>query len=177
VTAGERIRACNDYLDARTGCYEYRRIRYLAALTAMQNIGLDDSCTIVDVGAGWTELDVCLRVDGGWKGRYIPVDGGIDGTDIARWWPAVEADFFVGLEIHEHLDAIDAALLVVKMKEVAGRGVILSTPNPKTTDVLGMDPTHKTEVHRGFLEKRGFTVRPESFYGQPRDSLFAVWAA
>src|SRR3954447_20449205 len=97
------ITNCDTYLGDRTGKYEWRAIRYRAALDAMRENGLTDSDTIVDVGAGWTEFDYCARAEYHWKGRYIPIDGGIDGTDINYWRPSRRADYFIALEILEHL--------------------------------------------------------------------------
>jgi hypothetical protein len=167
------IASCDAYLGARTGKYEWRRVRYLATLKALHGLGLDDGSTVVDVGAGWTELDACLRVDGGWRGRYIPVDGCIDGTDLEQWEPPREAEFFVALELLEHLDR--PVRLVQAMQQHARRGIVVSTPNPYTTDVLGMDPTHRTPIFPATLEELGFMVGAMSFYGQPSDSLLGVW--
>lgn len=173
------IANCDQYMDDRTGKYEYRAVRYRAAIEWMLANGLDDSMTVVDVGAGMTELDYCLRVEYGWRGRYIPVDGGIDGTDLNVWVPPREAHFFVALELVEHL--VNWEWLVQRMQTKAIRGVVLSTPNPKTTDVIGMDPTHVCEVSQSELELRhGFEVEERTFYGgvfsdgKP-DSLFATW--
>lgn len=167
------LTACDEYLASRTGKYEWRAIRYRAAAQAMRWRGLDDAMTVMDVGAGWTEFDYCLRAEFGWKGRYIPIDGGIDGTDLEVWTPPREADWMVGLEIIEHLD--DPNRLINALQFYARKGVVLSTPNPRTTDVLGMDPTHKTPIPEAWLRRRGFAVYEASFYGQPNDSLFAVW--
>lgn len=165
--------ACDDYLAARTGNYGWRSVRYHAAIQQMLNHSLTDQMTLVDVGAGWTEFDYCLRAEYHWRGRYIPVDGGIDGTDLETWRPPRAAEWLVGLEIIEHM-AFPHRLINV-MKDAAAIGVVLSTPNPRTTDVLGMDPTHKTPIYRSSLEIHGFTVEERSFYGQPEDSLFAWW--
>jgi hypothetical protein len=165
-------------MDERTGKYEYRAIRYRAAIDWMISQGLDDTMTVVDVGAGMTEFDYCLRVEYGWRGRYIPVDGGIDGTDLNEWVPPRDAHFFVALELIEHLEGWPS--LVRRMKDRAVVGVVMSTPNPYTTDVIGMDPTHVTEIYPIDLEDKGFTVENAMFYGgvfsngQP-DSLFATW--
>lgn len=172
------IGACDEYLEARTGHYAYRAVRYRAAADWMMRNGLDDTMTVVDVGAGWTEFDYCLRKEFDWKGRYIPIDGGIDGTDLNDWNPMREADFFVGLEIIEHLRNWD--LLLMELQFWAKRGIVLSTPNPATTDVLGMDPTHVVEIWPRDLESFGFGVSDAIFYGgkfsdgKP-DSLFATW--
>lgn len=137
----------------------------------MKMHGLDDTMTVIDVGAGWTEFDYTLRAEYGWKGRYIPIDGGIDGTDLERWWPSRYVDWVVGLEIIEHME--DPQHLLDAMYHAATRGVVLSTPNPRTTDVLGMDSTHKTPIEASWLRSQGLHVQEASFYGQPADSLFA----
>lgn len=184
------ISSCDSYLEARTGKYEWRRVRYKAALKAIQwpqggmmvgSIppgavqGLSDDDTVFDIGAGWTEFDYCLRVDGASRCRYIPIDGCIDGVDLETWTPLRTAEWFVALELVEHLD--NPERLIRTMQDAATKGVVLSTPNPETTDVLGMDPTHKTEIHRELLFSLGFNVYRKNFYGGTDDSLFAVWYA
>jgi hypothetical protein len=166
------ISNCDDYLSERTGKYEWRRVRYLAALEAMKP-NLLDADTVVDFGAGMTELDYCLRVDGDWRGRYIPLDGGIDGIDLNDWRPVRPVEWIVALEIVEHLREPKHAML--RMQRTASKGVIISTPNPATVDVLGMDPTHVSMVTADDFCEFGFTVAPRSFYGAPNDSLFATW--
>lgn len=172
------IANCDQYMDDRTGKYEYRAVRYRAAIEWMLANGLDDSMTVVDVGAGMTEFDYCLRAEYGWRGRYIPVDGGIDGTDLNNWFPPRDAHFFVALELIEHLERWGD--LVRRMVDRATIGVVMSTPNPHTTDVIGMDPTHVTEVYPYQLTQKGFSVKETTFYGgvfsdgKP-DSLFATW--
>lgn len=172
------INNCDQYMDDRTGKYEYRAVRYRAAIQWMLENGLDDSMTIYDVGAGMTEFDYCLRAEFNWRGRYIPVDGGIDGTNLNEWYPPRDAHFFVALELVEHLEGWES--LVRRMKERAIVGVVMSTPNPRTTDVIGMDPTHVTEVWPKDLDRHGFGVVESTFYGgvfsngEP-DSLFATW--
>jgi hypothetical protein len=164
------IVSCDAYLGARTGRYEWRAIRYRAAL---EHIQPDDTDTIVDVGAGWTEFDYCLRAEFGSRCRYIPVDGCIDGTDLEVWTPPREADWFVALELLEHLH--DPDRLVAAMQEKARKGIVISTPNPMTTDVLGMDPTHVTPISAARLAGYGFSSTEESFYGMQRDSLLGLW--
>lgn len=191
MSVAERVYEADRYLGARTGKYEWRCHRYDAALQVMHHEGLDDGCTVVDVGSGWGEFGVRLHegvfgsmgagAEGGYRtrrlppsrARYIPVDAGNDGTDLETWTPPRFAEWFVALELVEHLD--DPARLINSMIMKARRGVILSTPNPETTDVLGMDHTHKTPVGRNRLEALGFRVEERSFYGKPADSLFAVW--
>lgn len=173
------IANCDNYMDERTGKYEYRAVRYRHAIDAMIANGLDDSMTIFDVGAGMTEFDYTLRAEYNWRGRYIPIDGGIDGTDIESWVPPRNAHWFVGLELLEHLHNPYECLQ--RWIDHANVGVVVSTPNPRTTDVIGMDPTHVTEIHKGdLMRKGGMFVTEETFYGgvfsngEP-DSLFGVW--
>lgn len=171
------IQDCDEYLNERTGCYEFRRERYSPTVAEMLRIGLSDTDTVYDIGAGMTEFDYCLRTEGNFKGRYIPIDGGIDGTDIDAydWFPPRQADFFVALEILEHVN--NPYWLVNKMKAKCRKAIIISTPNPMTTDVLGMDKTHKTPITEDMLSDWEFSWRTASFYGKPADSLFGVWEA
>lgn len=167
----------DSYMHERTGRFEYRAARYRAALDAMQEFGLAHDHTVYDIGAGWTELDAILRTEGGWRGRYIPVDFGTDGTNLETWIPPRSVDFAVALEIIEHLyhpwRLVDSLML-------ASPVVIVSVPNPETTDVLGMDPDHRSVITREALTERGFVVQERTFYGgvysdgKP-DALFAVW--
>jgi hypothetical protein len=172
------IANCDNYMDERTGKYEYRAVRYRHAIETMYLNGLDDSMTIFDVGAGMTEFDYCLRAEYNWRGRYIPIDGGIDGTDLNAWVPPREAHWFVALELLEHLYCWDS--LIERSQAFSTKGMVVSTPNPRTTDVIGMDPTHVVEIHPAMLERYGFNVTEETFYGgvfsngEP-DSLFGVW--
>lgn len=172
------IQNCDNYMDERTGKYEYRAIRYRKTIESMIDHGLDDSMTVFDVGAGMTEFDYCLRAEYNWRGRYIPVDGGIDGVDLNYWFPPREAHWFVALELLEHLQNWET--LVERMQRNALQGVIVSTPNPRTTDVIGMDPTHVCEVHEAQLSNYHFNVSDEYFYGGiysngESDALFGVW--
>lgn len=169
---------CDNYLDSREGKYEFRAIRYRAAIEAMIREGLDDSMTVFDVGAGMTEFDYCLRREFNWRGRYVPIDGGIDGTDLNHWLPPREAHWFVALEILEHLKTWE--FLVKRMQVKAIKGVIISTPNPRTTDVIGMDPTHIVAINQQDLQHYDFAVTEETFYGGAfsngaPDSLFGIW--
>lgn len=157
------IQNCDNYMDERTGKYEWRAVRYRAAIDWMISQGLTDGMTVVDVGAGMTEFGYCLMHDYNLRVRYIPVDGGIDGTDLNHWTPPRDAHFFVALELIEHLNNWRA--LVAGMRHKAIRGVVMSTPNPATTDVIGMDPTHVCEVWPRDLETLGFDVQESMFYG------------
>ena len=169
------IQDCDEYLNERTGCYEYRRERYFPTVQEMLRLGLSDTDTVYDIGAGMTEFDYCLRTEGNFKGRYIPIDGSIDGVYLQMWTPPRKAEYFVALELLEHL--YQPSWLVYKMQEYCNKGIIISTPNPDTTDVLGMDRTHKTPIYYEMLEQWGFSWRTASFYGKSADSLFGVWEA
>ena len=169
------IQDCDEYLNERTGCYEFRAERYRPTVMEMHRIGLRDTDTVYDIGAGMTEFDYCLRTEGDFKGRYIPVDGCIDGVNLEYWTPPRRADFFVALELLEHLEK--PYHLIDAMQMYCNKGIIISTPNPDTTDVLGMDRTHKTEIWAWMLEAWGFSWRTASFYGKEADSLFGVWEA
>lgn len=173
---------CDQYMAEREGKYEYRAVRYRHAIEQMFKAGLDDSMTVYDVGAGMTEFDYCLRREYNWRGRYIPVDGGIDGTDLNEWRIPREAHWFVALELLEHLTKWE--LLVRKMQFAATQGIVVSTPNPFATDVIGMDPTHVTEIWPVDLSRHGFRVYGKTFYGRTfnkpgtedlHDSLFGIW--
>ena len=174
------IEEADAYLKARTGKYEQRAIRYRHAIQTMMDNGLNDTHTVMDIGAGWTELDITLRVEFGWRGRYVPVDTWVDGTDLDRWRPPRDVDWVVALEILEHL--LRPYDLIMRMKNKVNGGIVFSTPNPRTTDVFGMDDTHVTEIDRMAMHYLGFTVTEEMFYGgrfsegEP-DSLFGYWLA
>ena len=174
------VQMYDDYLAELTGCYEYRAVRYTAAGAAMAMHGLSDSDSIYDIGAGFTELDYCLRTSFNWRGRYIPVDGGIDDTDLNLWTPKRDVQFAVALELLEHLE--DPGELVWKLARHTTKAIVVSVPNPRTVDVLGIDATHQTVVTREMLESWGFFVVERMFYGgafsngQP-DSLFGIWEA
>lgn len=168
------------YLAERDPNYEYRAVRYRATADMLQSAGLDNDSTLYDLGAGWTEFDFCVRAEYGWRGRYIPVDAGMSHVDLDRWKPERPVEYTVALEIIEHLH--DPEGLVRRMQAVTTRMMVVSVPNPRTVDVLGIDETHVTIVTREMLESWGFTVAEKTFYGgvysdgEP-DALFAVWTA
>lgn len=170
----------DDYLSLRTGSYDYRAVRYRLAAHFMQQNSLDNNSTVYDIGAGWTELDYCLRTELDWRGRYIPIDGGISSVDLNTWIPERTVEFSVALEILEHLG--DPVRLIKELQVHSRQGIIVSVPNPRTVDVIGIDETHVTVVTREMLEEQGFTVVEKTLYGgvfsdgEP-DALFATWLA
>lgn len=166
------------YLAERTGTMEYRFIRYSAVADALYARGLSDTSLLVDLGAGTCDFDFYLRTVRGWKGRYLPVDASIDGTDLDRWTPLASYDYAVAIELLEHLR--DPKRLVLMMRTWSNV-FVATTPN---TDVLGeeavvkMDRTHITPLRSWQLEGWGAEcVSIHSFFGQPNDSLLAVWGA
>jgi hypothetical protein len=144
----------------------------------MLDSGLTDGMTVVDIGAGMTELAYCLMNEYGLRIRYIPVDGGIDGTDLNNWTPKRMAHFYVGLEILEHLqDPYDVAR---KMRLHSDIGTVFSTPDPAYCDVLAMDATHTQAIDKSRMEMLGFSIESRKFYGgyysnDQNDSLFGTW--
>ena len=79
---------CDGYLEGRTGTYDYRCRRYDAVIDVIMasEWGLRDTDTVADLGAGWTEFGHRLS-ERGFRGRYIPYDGAIDGKDLTYWQP------------------------------------------------------------------------------------------
>ena len=168
----------DQYLSERTGCYEYREVRYSAAASKLLAIGLTERSTVYDIGAGMTEFDYHLRSAHGWRGRYIPIDGSIDGTDLNTWYPPRIATHAVALELLEHL--YEPRRLVDVLQAKMTSSVVVSVPNPRTVDVLGIDPTHVSIITAEMLETWGFRVEERTFYGgvlsngEP-DALLGVW--
>lgn len=162
------------YLRDREAAYAKRAPRYQRTAQILAAGGLDDRHTVVDVAAGWTELDFCLRTELRWRGCYIPVDGAIDGIELEDWVPSQPAEWFVALEILEHLR--DPERLARALLAVATKGVVISTPNPAKVDVLIMDPTHVTPIGQDQLAGWGFEVEPCSLYGVVDHDGLVAWA-
>lgn len=172
VTDPQRqIERCNAYLKSRTATYGQRKQRYKAVADLLVGSGLYNDYTICDVGAGWTDFDYYLRREHDWRGRYWPVDGAFDGIDLNDWEPPQPVDYFIAIEVLEHLHT--PFRLVQRLLALAQIRVIVTTPNPAVVNVLAVDPTHQTPIYRGLLEKYGFRVEERSFFGQDRDSLLA----
>lgn len=161
------------YLGERCGTYEYRTLRYSTVWNCVSWIGVQDIDLIVDVGAGMCDLDRYIRQTRNFKGRYLPVDGSIDGCNLEHWWPQIKADFFVAIEVVEHLR--NPARLIRGLQTMATKGVVLTTPNPRVVDVLALDRTHYTPITREFLEKLDFHVEATSLFGAGDDTLLAHW--
>ena len=174
-TARDWAIECNNYLGKRVGTYEFRCRRYNKVYEAMQRIGIPDDATVIDVGAGRGEFGLYLREQRpDSRHLYVPIDGSIDGIELENWEPHHEVDFFVAIEFLEHLKA--PGWLLRCMCAHAKRGVIITTPNAACTDVLGMDPTHKTPLSMEELMAWGLTVSPQMLFTEDRlDTLIGVW--
>lgn len=146
---------CDGYLEARTGTYEYRCKRYDAVINVIiSHGGLDPSITVADLGAGWTEFGHRLT-EKGFRGRYLPFDGAIDGKDLTFWQPPyAQIDWVVAIELLEHLQHPER--LAELMFDKATKGVIITTPNSETVDTLRMDEDHVVALTQPLLEDMGF---------------------
>lgn len=108
----------------------------------------------------------------------MPLDAGLMHLDLETWSPEREVEHVVALEIIEHLR--DPERLVRALQGRCTKAMVISVPNPETTDVFAMDETHQSMPDRGFLEGLGFAVEEATFYGgvysagKP-DALFATW--
>lgn len=151
------------YLGERTGTFDQHAVRYRHAVAWLVEHGLSDQDTLCDVGAGWTELDYILRAEHGWRGRYLPLDAGLFPVDLETWTPYRTVEWYVALDVIEHVH--DPARLVRQMCNSATRGVVISVPNPQTTDVFGMDETHLSAPDAVMLGSLGFHTDIETFYG------------
>jgi hypothetical protein len=163
------------YLAGRTGTYEFRSRRYQAVWEALERAGFRNEDILYDVGAGMCEFGRYLFRDCRWHGRYVAVDGAIDGTDLEYWSPPALAHAFVAIEVIEHL--MDPARLLEEFERNALKVAVITTPNPATVDVLALDETHVSEVTARQLLKRGWRVHARSLFGKPDDTLVAVWPA
>ncbi len=170
----DRIHEAENYLRCPRGTtYAGRRARYDAAADRLYSAGISNTDILADVGAGWTELDVCLRVDWGWRGRYVPVDAWLDGVDLNQWTPPRAFDWFAALEVLEHLN--EPERLVRTLQEHATKGVVVTTPNPEVWDVRAMDPTHVSPITTTALKEWGFQTGLLTFYGKYQDGIVGLW--
>lgn len=173
------ISHCDAYLAQRDGTYDFRETRYRAVAQILDDPAtfgdcltpLNDRDTVVDIGACMTEFDYHLRTSLGWKGRYVPIDGAIDGTNLEYWVPPRDYEWVIGIEILEHMH--DPRRLASQMMRAATKGVIVTTPNPDVVDVIAIDIDHVTPVSQRDLESWGFEVKPVALFGKPDDSLLA----
>lgn len=138
------------------GTYQDRVQEYRLVTNTLLEMGLENGDLIVDIGAGSCDMDQWLRTGAGWQGRYVPIDGATTGTDLGRWIPTIPADWFVCIETLEHIAQWD--VLLCAMLPLARKGVVVTTPNAATVDVLSTDPTHCSPIFAYQLEQLGMTV-------------------
>jgi hypothetical protein len=130
--------------------------QYHWTVQTMAALGLAEGDLIVDVGAGMCDLDYVLRRRG-WYGRYVPIDGDLDPEiDLEYWFPSYEADFFVCLDTVEHVH--DWKRLVLHLMGMARKGVLVTTADAATIDVLGMHPSHVSALHLSDLHDLGMVA-------------------
>lgn len=153
--------------------YSERRSRYEVAADRLMAGGLSDRHALVDVGAGHTELDVCLRTAHGWRGRYLPVDRWAGQVDLETWVPPMRWEWAAALEVLEHLH--DPFRLLLDLMACATIGIVVTTPNPDVVNVLGMDPAHVTPITRQQLATAGLYTSLHNLYGTQDDGICAVW--
>lgn len=172
---------CRQYLAERRSDYAFRCWRYdrvIRLLETQLGFKANEKPSIVDVGAG--TKDFKRRMDdwvnnplqtGHWHGKYIPIDGSIDGTDLNYWVPDIKADYYVCIELLEHL--YNPFRLMDEMVRCAKKGVIITTPNSDVVDTLAIDSTHVTPLHRFHFEMRGWSAEIHSLFSKPNDSIVA----
>lgn len=162
------------------GSYYDRCPEYHVVFRQLARLGLAENDLIVDVGAGWCDFDHYIRTEQGWRGRYMPIDGSIQGIDMNLWsGPRVHADWYVCIETLEHL--YEPGHLVEQMKKYTKQGMVVTTPNADVVDVLAVDRTHVIALDRAWLQDYGFKVHAVNFSGRgdaegpDADTLVGVW--
>ncbi|KDN85673.1 hypothetical protein [Kitasatospora cheerisanensis] len=153
--------------------YAERSARYEVAADRLATGGLSDRHSVADIGAGHTELDVCLRTVHGWRGRYTAVDRWTGDIDLEVWSPPVRWDWVACLEVLEHLE--NPFRLLAELMSSALHGVVVTTPNPDVVDVLAMDPTHITPITRQQLADAGLYTSLHNLYGTHQDGICGIW--
>lgn len=167
-----------NYLSERDGTYEYRTLRYAAVYDKLLELGLKPGDMIVDVGAGMCDFDRYIRTARGFDGRYVPVDGAIDGVDLNDWKPAISSQFFVAIELLEHLRS--PWLMMHKLEQHASKGVVVTTPYGKLEDIVAMDRTHISPMKCKDFRDRGWNVELTSVFphrGEKKDTILGWWHA
>lgn len=161
-----------EYMKSRRGTFEFRsRTRYAAVAEKLVDLGLDDGDLIVDLGAGTCQFDHYLRTVLGWSGRYLPIDAVVCGTRLEAWVPKYKADFFVAIEVLEHLDF--PGMVISRMMAAATKGCVVTTPNSRVVDVIACDPTHKSSLPAKMFDIYGWQYQERQFFATPNDSLLA----
>jgi hypothetical protein len=164
------------YLGERTGTLEYRFLRYAVVADELERLGLREQSLLADIGAGSCDFDFYLRTVRGFRGRYLPIDGSIDGTNLETWRPSCDLDLACAIEVLEHLK--HPAVLVRRILRKC-RFLVVTTPNKDQLGpeaVMAMDTTHLTPLGHDDLQYMGATrIRACSFFGRFQDTLLAAW--
>lgn len=164
------LERCREYLQGRRATYSQRVVRFSIVADVLTNdLVLGQDNILYDLGAGHCQFDRYLRVDRNWGGIYVPVDGAIDGTDLQVWEPKVQPDFFVLMEVLEHLERPWELLDRLRPR----KGIVLTTPNPEVVDVLACDADHRSSLGREELQDAHFEVEQWSCFGRAGDTLVA----
>lgn len=172
----EHYSACNDYLDSRQGTYEFRCRRYGVIADKLELMGLSEGDIIVDMGAGRCEFGRYLRERFPKLGLYyIPFDGAIDGINLEDGVAPIFADFYVAIEVIEHLSVPEK--LLSDMATHARKGIAVTTPNADCVDVLKMDITHKTPINTARLLRFGCVTQPLMMFTEDRLDTIVAWKA
>lgn len=164
-----------EYLGKRVGTYDFRTKRYSLVANELRKLGLTDAQTVCDVGSGMCEFGRYLYKELNWSGQYIPIDGSIDGTDLDNWIPHFRADYFVAIEVLEHLR--NPLQFFELLNQYARKGVVITTPNADTlgeAHVLEMDCTHVTPIKRSMLELVANNIYSCSLFNSLDDTLVAI---
>lgn len=161
----------NHYLDQRTGTYEFRTQRYKSVADKLLEMGLKNGDLVVDLGAGRCEFDRYLHSRGVYA-RYMPIDASIDGTDLNDWTAKrLHPDFYVAIEILEHLENPQRLMLV--MENSVRWAMVVTTPNSSVVDTLAMDSTHVTPMFEEDFILESWKTQIKSHFGKANDSILA----
>ncbi len=161
---------CEAYLTAQ-GPYLNRVRRYREVRRCLQIMGFRPGDIVYDLGAGMCDFARYMYSEGE-AFRYVPIDGSIDGTDLDNWLVPTNADWFVSIETMEHLYC--PLELMTELAAQCGKGVVITTPNPRVTDVLALDSDHKTPISIEDFIKIGYLPEPVQIH-YAQDTLLATY--
>jgi len=175
TTNSETIKeTCRAYQDSRRSTYEFRCLRYDAVIDAMIEMGLEPFDHVLDVGCGRGEMETRLKERGFNGCLWEGIDGSIDGVNLNTWTPDERYDFIIAIEFLEHIHNPFMHLMMYRL--FANKGVVITTPNPRTVDVLACDPTHVSVVTPDLLEFAKYEHSEVSLFAKPADSLLGWYA-
>ena len=163
---------CEAYLRAQ-GPWESRSRRYRAVWRALLQMGFMTGDLVVDVGAGMCDFARYMYRTENQQFRYLPLDGSIDGRDIEKMREEFPfGDWMVCIETVEHMH--DPYGLLDVMKARANKGVAVTTPNPRVTDVLALDSDHKHAISIEEFIGIGYLPEPITIHYE-QDTLLATY--